>query len=232
MIQESLPSKQRITVLSDALLETIPQDTDHSGLYFENAFSEALSFLTNKYPSKILYYLYEAGFTSYWEASLSLKLDNMHWIWKTIGNLESANIVEQLRQEKDNFLVIKNFWRAEHPTSPKTPKLYSLRNTFRVVVEAYKDTIIRQYFSSGELGAIAARKRRWEEFSSRVEKQKEALERRKSISLGDCLVCGHIIKDSCIKGKDYHAYVSGLVCRQCQTKATKQQIRKWISTRD
>ena len=158
-----------------------------------------------------------------------LRLDNIQYMWKTVSNLESAGIIEQIRAENEDYEIIKNFWREEHPTSPKTPKMFTLRKDFAEIIDAYKDAITKQFFSVHELSMIAARKRRWQDFSSQVKKQKQFLVNRKAVSAGSCFVCDKIIKKNDVLGMDYHSYAKGFVCRTCQAKATKKQIRKWIS---
>ena len=220
---------KRIFLLAELVEATLTSDIEPKEASFEKRFIQILSYFTKKYPAKILYSLHEISFTSYWEISHLSHLDNLHWVWKTFANLEGVGMVEQVQKGHADYETIKHFWKGEHLTSPKTPALFSLKKEFNKIVEAYSDTLIRQFFSKAELGAILSRKKRWEQHHVAVKNQKQFFDRRKAMSIGDCMVCGKLIMKTDVRGKDYHKYRKGLVCRLCQSKADKKQLIKWIS---
>lgn len=218
---------KRLLLIIESLKQGISLDQYSHGLSYEALVVSALQSFTNKYPAKILIGLSNITFSSHWEISKMLNLYNQSYFRITMANLEQIGMIEELRQNHEHYQTIKNFWELEYPTSPRTPKLFILRHLFAECVSAYSGPITKQFYSKQELSAVLSRKERWERFLGIVQNQKAALQSKGRI--GSCVECSKSVFSSDVPGRDYYDYAVGLVCRSCQARAGKQQIRKWMS---
>jgi hypothetical protein len=225
------PPRYRVVVLTDVIKTINTLYVVGTELSEEAILHEILGYFLQKYSSKIIYALNELEFSSFHEIRSILNLKNMTMVRKLVFRLEELNIVYELGTKSEEAKIARSFWLNHYPNTRRERQviLFKIRSEFRDAVMTFRESIIKSYISAREYSTIQRRKRLYSDHLAVVTNQLKSLKKIESESIGKCVVCSKIIRKDAVRGKEYHSYNAGLVCRKCNNRATNEQILKWTS---
>ncbi len=179
----------------------------------------------------IIFILNEIGFSSQWEL---LKLSNLSALWevdKRLKNLESLNIVGRVTERDDDYCVIKRYWKIEHPTSPKMPKLYKITPQFKKIIKIFAEEMRDRYIWKSTFVETMKRKARYESFYKNQAEKIFDHKNAELTKLGNCIECKKIIRAGSVVGTHFQKPTAGYVCLHCWDHVSDETKKQWMQSK-
>lgn len=184
--------------------------------------------LKNKYHSKILYALSILKFSSYWELSTILNLGDMRQVRRCIDSFIEDGTITIVKKHNEDYQIICTFWHKHYPTSPCIPTLFAISEDWCEVAKGLTKNL-EHFYNIDEISKLHSRAKQYLDHHTIVKNQIKLRKKRIKGALGVCQVpgCGRLIPKDARQGYEYQIYGEMMVCNNCRSKATLDQIRKW-----
>lgn len=208
-----------------------------SGFSIDIKASAIISLFKQKYSSKIIFALSTLGFSSYWELSKHFGLKDMTCLRASISQMESMNIIVRVEEKDEDYQLIREFWKYEHPTCPNLSQkirkntlagnreqkdrfttLFRLSDQFFPVVKQYYQILLKRFISPVELKYALAKRKRFEVFYDK-HKDRPLHYSRQCAECGKALYTSEII---CWITDEY------AICADCKRHPIQEGLRKRV----
>ncbi len=192
-----------------------------------------LTYLTKKYPSKMIFGIYFMEFAGLHELKNIFCLYNSGWLDSSAAILERDSIIRRVTKKSKNHDLILRFWKHEYPNSriSAPPKIYELFPDIKDSIVYFAENYCKKFIVKQELSKIYQRKTRWENFKKIVIQQERAFGEHTE-SLASCVKCEKEIYEAMKRGSDYHIFEAGYFCDKCVKSATNKELVKWMSKKN